>query len=151
LIEAVVNMKNELLTIRSAEISDYTACLPLFELLYHNDIGPNFREVFKAYTREGIVLLAEALGRPVGLLVGSYGLDIDWEGRTGRIDAVVVDENRRMEGIGRKLVQRFIESAREHRCKAVKSRINVANAASQKFHEELGFSRADTREYMLGL
>jgi N-acetylglutamate synthase-like GNAT family acetyltransferase len=144
-------MKDELLRIRLAAIDDYTVCLPLFKLLYHNDIGPDFKNVFKAYVEEATVLLAEASSKPVGILMGSYGLDIDWEGRTARIDALVVDESRRMEGIGRRLVERFTVSAREQKCKAVKSRINKANVISQRFHEELGFSRADTYEYMLGL
>jgi N-acetylglutamate synthase-like GNAT family acetyltransferase len=144
-------MKEEPVTVRLAEISDYSACLPLFKLLYHGDIGPDFKNVFQDYAREGAILLARTRGKLLGILVGSYNLDIDWEGRVARIDAVVVDENYRMRGIGKMLVKRFIEAAQEENCKAVKSRINVANMISQKFHEELGFSRADTYEYFLEL
>jgi L-amino acid N-acyltransferase YncA len=142
-------MKDESVTVRLAEISDYSVCLPLFELLYHGDIGPDFKNVFQDYAKEGVILLARTSGKLLGILVGGYNLDIDWEGRVARIDAVIVDENRRMKGIGKMLVKRFIEAAQEKNCKAVKSRINVANMISQKFHEELGFSKADTYEYVM--
>lgn len=144
-------MKEERVTVRLAKISDYSACLPLFKLLYHGDIGQGFKNVFPDYTKEGAILLARTSGKLVGMLVGSCNLDIDWEGRVARIDAVVVDENYRMRGIGKMLVKRFIEAAQKKNCKAVKSRINVRNVISQKFHEELGFSRADTFEYVLEL
>jgi L-amino acid N-acyltransferase YncA len=144
-------MKDERVTVRLAGISDYSVCLSLFKLLYHGDIGPGFKNVFKDYTREGVILLARTGGKLLGILVGSYNLDIDWEGRVARIDAVVVNENYRMRGIGKMLVKRFIEAAQKKNCKAVKSRINVANRASQKFHAELGFSRAGTYEYLLEL
>jgi L-amino acid N-acyltransferase YncA len=140
-------MTDEQPTIRSAEIADYSACLPFFKLLYHGDIGTDFKLVFKCYVKEGTILLAEASGRLLGILVGSYSLDIDWEGRIAKIDAVIVDENHRMKGIGKKLVESFLSAARKQNCKAIKSRVNVANVISQKFHEELGFSRADTYEY----
>jgi L-amino acid N-acyltransferase YncA len=144
-------MKDESFTIRLAEISDYPACLSLFRLLYHGDIGPDFRNVFQDYAKDGAILLAEASGKLLGILVGSYSLDIDWEGRTARIDAVVVDENHRMKGIGKELVKCFIDDARKRNARAVKSRINMANIVSQKLHEELGFSKVDTYEYIFEL
>jgi hypothetical protein len=50
-------MKDEPLTIRSAEISDYSACLPLFKLLYPGNIGPNFQNPFPEYAEQGPILL----------------------------------------------------------------------------------------------
>jgi ribosomal protein S18 acetylase RimI-like enzyme len=144
-------MKDESVTVRLAEISDYSVCIPLFKLLYHGDIGPDFKNVFQDYVKEGAILLARTSGKLLGILVGSYNLDIDWEGRIARIDAIIVDENHRMRGIGKMLVKRFVEVAQEENCKAVKSRINVANLISQKFHVGLGFSRTDTCEYVLEL
>ena len=125
----------------------------LWFLLYHGDIGPNFKRSFKEYVtkEEGVILLAEQKHTLVGILVGSYHLDIDWEGRTARIDALIVDEAHRMRGIARKLTQHFLAMAKKKECRAVKSRVNVKNVNARKFHESLGFSRANTHEYIKDL
>ena len=142
-------MKDQAVKIRTGEIDDYSSCLPLFTVLYHGDLGPDFRQTFEDYVREGVVLLAENSGKVKGILVGSYHLDIDWEGKTAKIDAIIVYEANRKKGIGAKLVQRFISLSRREQCKAVKSRVNVENIVAQKFHKSLGFTKANTYEYFL--
>jgi ribosomal protein S18 acetylase RimI-like enzyme len=76
-------------------------------------------------------------------------MDIDWEGKTARIVAIVVDKKHRRTGIGKQLARCFILLAEERKCKAVKSRVNRRNTEAQRFHESLGFARADTYEYVL--
>jgi ribosomal protein S18 acetylase RimI-like enzyme len=143
-------MNKPLLTIRIAEANDFLKCLPLFTSLYHGDLGPDFKIIFEDYvTKGGIVLLAERSHSLVGILVGSYHLDIDWEGRTARIDAIVVQEANRKMGIGKKLAQYFIGTAKKRECRAVKSRVNLNNVTARKFHENLGFTKANTCEYIL--
>jgi ribosomal protein S18 acetylase RimI-like enzyme len=96
-------------SIRKAAVDDYSSCLPLFTSLYHGDIGPDFRTTFDNYVAgdNTVVLLAQSRGEIVGILMGSYQIDIDWEGKTARIDAIIVNwKNRRM-GIGKKLAQFF--------------------------------------------
>jgi len=146
-------MKEFSVAIRTAKVGDYSVCLPLFTLLYHGDIGPNFRRTFEEYVtkKEGVILLAEQQHTLIGILVGSYHLDIDWEGRTARIDAVIVDEAYRMRGIARKLTQRYLALAKKRKCKAVKSRANTKNVIAQKLHESLGFSKVNTYEYIMDL
>jgi ribosomal protein S18 acetylase RimI-like enzyme len=68
---------------------------------------------------------------------------------TARIDALIVDEAHRMKGIAKTLTQHYIALAKKKGCRAVKSRVNVNNLAAQKFHECLGFSKANTCEYIL--
>lgn len=143
-------MKKQFARIRTARTNDYSACLPLFTILYHGDIGSNFEHTFEEFvsSEDGVVLLAEHSNKVIGILVGSYHLDIDWEGKIAKIDALIVDKAYRKKGIGRKLVRYFVTMARE-RCKAVKSRVNRKNVVAQKFHESLGFTKADTYEYFL--
>jgi len=100
---------------------------------------------------EGTILLAERSRSLVGILVGSYHLDIDWEGRTARIDAIIVEEANRKMGIGKKLTQYFIGVAKKRKCRAVKSRVNINNVTAQRFHESLGFTKANTYEYVMDL
>lgn len=142
-------MKDQTVKIRTGEMDDYSCCLPLFTRLYHGDIGSDFRQTFEDYVREGIVLLAENSGKLVGLLVGSHHLDIDWEGKTAKIDAIIVYQANQKKGIGTKLVKHFISLSRREQCKAVKSRVNTENIVAQKFHESLGFTKANTYEYFL--
>lgn len=143
-------MKKKHASIREAKVDDYPVCLPLFETLYHGDIGPDFKQTFESYVsnEDDVVLLAEHSNKTIGILVGSCHLDIDWEGRTAKVDALIVDESYRKKGIGKKLVQRFIAIARKKHCKAIKSRINRKNVVAQKFHKHLGFTEADTYEYL---
>ena len=144
-------MNTDRIAIRNAEVGDYSRCLPLLTSLYHGDIGTDFRKTFESYVVEddSMVLLAQSRRGVVGILIGSCQMDIDWEGRTARIDAIVVSEKHRRSGIGKKLVSRFIKLAQRQGCKAVKSRVNRKNIGAQRFHESLGLARANTYEYAL--
>ena len=140
-------------TVRCGTPKDFDRCLPLFEELYHGDIGHNFQEVFQSFTRSerGCVLIAEQQGEVVGILVGSYDLDIDWEGKVARIQSLVVERKHRNKGIGKKLVHHFLQKAKKDGCCAVRSRVNRRNQIACSFHERLGFEEAETYEYILGL
>jgi len=144
-------MKDQFVRIRKAKVNDYSACLPLFTLLYHGDTGPNFKIIFEEFinNEDSIVLLAEHSGKVIGILVGSYHLDIDWEGNVARIDALIVDRAFRRMGIGRRLVRYFITKAKNGGCKAVRSRVNRKNTIAQFFYKNQGFTRANTYEYFL--
>lgn len=148
-----VSGRAEAIKIRKAKVGDYSTCLPLFSLLYHGDVGPDFQQTFEAYIRndDGVVLLAEKADKVMGVLAGSYHLDIDREGRTAKIDAIIVNEAYRRKGIGRALAKQFIVMTNRKNCKAVESRINTKNVIAQKFHEVLRFTKADTYEYFLDL
>ena len=137
--------------IRNATVDDYSLCFPLLTSLYHGDIGKDFRKTFESCVTgdSSLVLLAQSQGDLVGILIGSYQMDIDWEGRTARIDAIIVNEKHRRTGIGKQLAHHFFTLAKGRECKAVKSRVNIKNRTAQEFHESLGFLRADTYEYNL--
>jgi ribosomal protein S18 acetylase RimI-like enzyme len=142
--------KAQFTKIREAKVDDYLVCLPLLTALYHGDIGSDFRRTFEDFveSEHGIVLIAENT-KVLGVLVGGYHLDIDWEGKTAKIDAIIVDETSRKRGIGTELVRHFIADAKRKNCEAVKSRVNTENFAAQEFHRTLGFTKARTYEYFL--
>ena len=140
-------------TIRKATTKDCFLCLPLLASLYHGDIGTDFGKTLESYVAgdSSVVLLALSRSEPVGILIGSCQMDIDWEGKTARIDAIFVNDKHRRTGIGKQLAHHFFTIAKKQGCKAIKSRVNMKNITAQEFHESLGFARADTYEYMLNL
>lgn len=141
------------LTVRDATPDDFDKCFPLLEQLYHGDIGSNFKEVFNRFARgkRSCVIMAEQHGKTLGVLIGSYYLDIDWEGKVAKIQALIVEEKHRKKRIGKKLVQHFTQKAKQNGCRAVRSRINRKNKNACLFHEKLGFWEAETYEYILEL
>jgi len=145
--------KSGKLVVRDATSDDFDRCFPLLEQLYHGDTGPHFKEVFNKFARGkgSCVIAAEQHGKTLGVLVGSYYLDIDWEGKIAKIQALIVEEKHRKRGIGKKLVQHFIQEAKQNGCLAVRSRVNSKNKNACLFHEKLGFWEAETCEYILDL
>jgi ribosomal protein S18 acetylase RimI-like enzyme len=141
------------LTIRHATAKDWDKILPLFEQLYHGDIGPDLRKVFVHFTRdkESLVLIAEQNKKPVGTLVSNYYTDIDWEGKTAKLQAIIVDKKHRNKKIGKKLLQNLLTEAKKHNCKAITSRVNRKNKTARLFHEKLNFEKTQTNEYILQL
>jgi len=141
------------LAVRDAIPDDFDRCFPLFEQLYHGDIGSNLKEVFNqlARSKRSCVIIAERHGKTLGVLIGSYYLDIDWEGKVAKIQALIVEEKNRKKGIGKMLVQHFIWKAKQNGCLVVRSRVNRRNRNACLFHEKLGFWEAETCEYILDL
>lgn len=141
------------LTVRDATPDDFEGCFPLLEQLYHGDIGCNFEEVFNEFAigRSSSVMVAEKSGKTLGVLVGNYYLDIDFEGKVAKIQALIVEEKHRRKGIGEELVRYFMRKARQNGCCAVRSRINRKNNNARSFHEKLGFWEAETFEYIFEL
>jgi GNAT superfamily N-acetyltransferase len=62
-----------------------------------------------------LVLLA-IREQPVAVLIGSYRIDIDYECRAGLVDAIVVADSMRKQGIGTALVRGFTPWARDRDC-----------------------------------
>lgn len=118
------SMIDEFVGIRVAKVNDFSTCLPFLTSLYHGDIRQDFKQTFEDFVnnKNNIILLAENSNKVIGILIGSYHLDIDWQGKTGRIQALIVDNAFRRKGIGRRLVYYSIAEARKEHCKAIRSR-----------------------------
>ena len=124
--------------LRPAIEVDIADLKPLLKDLYRGDLGPRFSDVLDEYLRSEShhVILAAADGRAVGVLIGSYRLDIDHECRAGLIDAIVVAPNLRGRGIGKKLLGAFAQWARGRGCTV----LQVVNG-NREFFERLSFTQ----------
>jgi N-acetylglutamate synthase-like GNAT family acetyltransferase len=104
--------------LRPASRKDIEILMPLFRDLYRGDIGEHFVEILSEYidSENHVTIVAENACNILGVLVGSYRLDIDYECRAGYVDAIVVDKQFRKRGIGKKLLQYFAQWARNKDC-----------------------------------
>ena len=128
-------------TIRPAERADLEPIISLLRVLYKNDVGQELSGLVQEYldSPSHLVLLAMR-DRPIGVLIGSYRLDIDYECRAGLVDAIVVEESVRNQGIGRNLVRAFTRWARRRGC----TMLQVVNP-NEGFFEALGFKERPMR------
>jgi GNAT superfamily N-acetyltransferase len=122
--------------LRTAMKDELPKLIPLFHDLYRGDIGANFLNIVQEYidSDSHLVAVATVDGAVIGVLVGSYRLDIDYECRAGFVDAVVVHQDYRNRGIGKRLVEHFAEWAKNRGCTV----LQVLNGRRQ-FFESIGF------------
>ena len=127
---------------RAATESDLAAIMALLTGLYKGDVGPGIGPLVQEYigSENHRVLVAQEQGEPLGVLLGSYRLDLDWECRAGLVDALVVSEAARGRGIGKRLVREFCGWARQRGCALVQ----VINP-NPGFFGQLGFTSREIR------
>jgi len=83
--------------------------------------------------------------------LANYYLDLDWEGKTAKLQAIIVDKKHQNQGIGRKLIQQFLTQAKENNCQAVTARVNRKNKKANNFCKKQNFEESETNEYILEL
>ena len=122
--------------VKSASRDDVPDIMRLMSVLHRGDIGSHMEEIVQEFiSDETHLVIVAVINKSVqGLLIGSYRLDIDFECRCGLIDAIVVDEAVRNEGIGKRLFNEFVRWARSHGC----TMLQVVNP-NRKFFAKLGF------------
>jgi GNAT superfamily N-acetyltransferase len=65
--------------------------------------------------------------------------------RHAEVEGLVVDRDWRSKGVGRALMKRAEEWARQHDCKAVTLRSNVVREGARPFYEDIGYEVAKTQ------
>lgn len=109
--------------IRQARAEDWPAVAELLGQLGRPDVRrtdeePAAREVFERYLdrADAVLLVAEEEGRVVGLLDMEYRARLNFTSPQAWIPDLVVDEDARSAGVGRALMTRAEELARERGC-----------------------------------
>jgi ribosomal-protein-alanine N-acetyltransferase len=87
---------------------------------------------------DGFLVAADALGRPVGFLLGV--MQVDGE---GRILMFAVDRTHRGRGIGTQLMQAFLEQCGVRGLRRVTLEVRVSNATAIRFYTDFRFSVVD--------
>ena len=138
-------MKN--LIIREASANDIPALTGLTAELGYPDsqeeIGRRFTIVSSSPGYK--VFVAEKDNSVIGLM-SFHALDILYgTGKIGRITALVITESERGKGIGKSLVAKAEELARESGCTRLELTTNVHRIAAHKFYESVGFEESSKR------
>lgn len=126
--------------IRIAEINDSEAIFELSNQLgyktQHIDIQARLEKILKS--TDNCVYVAVTDEKVVGWIHGFYALRVESDFFV-EIGGLVVDENIRKSGIGKKLVNKVIEWSKLQNCRKVRVRCNVIRKESHRFYENIGF------------
>jgi len=132
--------------IRPATADDGPELARLLTLLGHPTSPADVAARWPAFSAENVALVAVAEG---GTLLGAMTLSqmrvLHRATPVGRISALVVEEARRGEGIGRALVAAGEQRLRAAGCGLLEITSRVDRTAAHAFYEHLGYERTSVR------
>lgn len=109
---------------------------------FENPLPESYVKAFEEINadKNNELIVAEMDGAIVGSLQITFTPSISFQGgRRATVESVRVDEKYRGQGIGRELMLRAIERARETGCVAMQLTTNAERAEAHRFYENLGF------------
>jgi N-acetylglutamate synthase-like GNAT family acetyltransferase len=135
--------------IRAAGAADAPALAALLSELGYPDDAARVAARLEAFEREpgSVILVAEDDGAVVGLASATTIPLLHEDGRWCRLSALVVGEERRRSGAGRRLVDAVEARARGDGCRylEVTSGERAGREAAHAFYEALGFEQVSRR------
>lgn len=133
--------------LRPATYDDFPALTSLAAELGYPMSEEDVRKRFETIRKqpEHKVVVAERDGKVVGLM-SFHSLDLLYgTEKLGRITAIVVTESERGNGIGKMLVAKAEEFAREQGCKRIELTTNNRRVDAHMFYESLGYQATHKR------
>ena len=135
--------------IRAAGAADAPALAALLAELGYPDEAARVAARLEAFERDpgSVILVAEDDRDVVGLASATTIPLLHEDGRWCRVSALVVDEERRRSGAGRRLVDAVEARARDEGCRylEVTSGERTEREAAHAFYEALGFEQVSRR------
>lgn len=128
------------ITIRNAEIKDSKSITELSNELGYETLNIDIQNRLNRILEnpDNCVYVAIKKGKVVGWIHGFYSMRVE-SNFFVEIGGLVVNENFRKNGIGKKLVDKVIEWTYLHKCDKVRVRCNVVRKESHRFYENIGF------------
>ena len=126
--------------IRNAKIEDSESITELSNQLGYATVNTDMQSRLEKILEHGenCVYVASENGQVVGWIHGFYSMRVESDFFV-EIGGLVVSENFRKKGIGKKLVDELIEWARLKNCEKIRVRCNVIRTESHRFYEKIGF------------
>ncbi|TDQ27514.1 GNAT family N-acetyltransferase [Tenacibaculum caenipelagi] len=126
--------------IRNAEIKDSESITELSNQLGYEAVNAEIQNRLKKILEhpDNCIYVATQNKKVVGWIHGFYSMRVESDFFV-EIGGLVVSDNFRKNGIGKKLVDKVIEWADLKNCRKVRVRCNVIRTESHKFYEKIGF------------
>ncbi|EKD46797.1 MAG: hypothetical protein ACD_67C00061G0007 [uncultured bacterium] len=135
-------------TLRSLQVGDEKALIPLFKVLSGRDIIIDSASLVA--DPDAICLVIEENGELLGF--GSLIIHkVPTKGEVARIEDIIISENHQKKGLGRMLVLRLIEIAKKKNIKRINLTSNPMRIGAQKLYESLGFTKGSTDTFTMTL
>ena len=99
-----------------------------------------YREIFSTQGSPRLILLAKSAAAISGFLIAQH-IPPEWE-----LENIVVAENVRRSGLGTRLLEAFIERAKNTNSKVVFLEVRESNASARWFYERAGFRPTGRRK-----
>jgi GNAT superfamily N-acetyltransferase len=132
--------------VREAKRGDAAAVARLIRLLDHKVDEKGVRKRIDALTKDKLAPLVATLGKEVIGLCGIHRMvTIHRDLPVGRITIIVVDSDRRRQGIGRMLLEAAEEHLRKRGCGLIEATSNDRLTAAHGFYRHMGYERTSIR------
>ena len=124
-----------------AEPRDRERCLELIAGLTGATPDASWRETYDELLqqRRGAILLAREGEEILGVATISYNLAVRYGGDYCQLEELIVDSRARGKQVGRLLMERAIECAKEHGCAEMGLYLLESTEGNRSFYEKFGF------------
>jgi GNAT superfamily N-acetyltransferase len=124
-----------------AEQRDRQGCLELIAALTGATPDASWREAYDELVqgRRGAILLAREGQEILGVVTLSYNVAVRYGGEYCQLEELIVDDRARGKQVGRLLMERAIECAREQGCAEIGLYLLESTEGNRSFYEKFGF------------
>ncbi|EKE19817.1 MAG: hypothetical protein ACD_8C00101G0010 [uncultured bacterium] len=135
-----------MLNLRELQIGDEKKLIPLFKVLTGKEVLIDSTSLVA--DPGAICLVVEEDGKLIGF--GSLIIHkVPTKGEVARLEDIIIAENHQGKGLGRMLVLRLIEIAKERKISKINLTSNPMRVGAQKLYESVGFTKRNTDTFVM--
>lgn len=132
--------------LRQLQIGDEKKLTPLFKVLTGKEVLIDSTSLVS--DPGAICLVIEEDGNLIGF--GSLIIHkVPTKGEVARLEDIIIAENHQGKGLGRMLVLRLLEIAKERKISKINLTSNPMRVGAQKLYESVGFTRRNTDTFVM--
>lgn len=128
--------------IREVTLKDLNRVFELLNELYENKLNyEKFKEIYKLKLEDknSYYIVAVIDNKIVGVLTSEINIQLHRERKQCFVEDLIVDEDYRNKGIGKALLQKAVEYAKENDCEVIELTSYIENENAHRFYEKNQF------------